>query len=447
MMAKVSCLVLLGVPGATMAQHPDGAMPVRVTGDWSVEVGPGEVELAGRLIELPAAVVLAAPPGELVEVAGERYGKLRAFNPDTAGWVKGDKLRGLITQECSATGKLVPESVVVRTAAGGPPCVLDTDYSIDPFWGTFGRIDGGAIGAEQEVFVDYTYGPDRLDSIVVDAQGQVRLIAGEPSVGAFPPPEPADGEIAIVNVWVPGRTTELSDDNLYPIQPLPEVAVEPTADQLLPKTLAKLRAGEDVTIVSWGDSVTNGGGVGGANVPGWYQNQFATRLQARFPQANVKLITAAWGGRNSRIYMDQPRGAEKDFVRDVLEPKPDLVTIEFVNDAYLNEEQVKVQYDEIMGHMKGIGAEVILITPHLVRPDWLGKDTMKFDADPRAYVRGLKAYASENNIALADASALWCRLWRLGIPYMTIEANSINHPDERGHKLFADALMAVFPEE
>ena len=447
MMAKVSCLVMLGVPAGAMGQHPDGAMPVRVTGDWSVEVGPGEVELAGRLIALPDAVALDVPPGELVEVAGERYAKLRAFNPDTAGWVKGDKLRGLITQECTATGKLVPESVVVRTTADGQPCVLDTDYAIDPFWGTFGRIEGGAIGAEQEVLVDYTYGPDRLDSIVVNEQGQIRLIAGEPSIGAFPPPEPGDGETAVVNIWVPGRTTELSDDNLYPIQPLPEVVVEPTADQLLPKTLAKLRAGEDVTIVSWGDSVTCGGGVGAANVDGWYQNQFAARLQARFPQANVKLITAGWGGRNSRIYMDQPRGAEKDFVRDLLEPKPDLVTIEFVNDAGLNEEQVKVQYDEIMGHMNGIGAEVILITPHLVRPDWLGKDTMKFDEDPRAYVRGLRAYAAENSIGLADASALWTRLWRLGIPYMTIEANSINHPDERGHKLFADALMAAFPAE
>ncbi len=447
MMADLSCLALFAVMGAALAQPLDGAMPVRVTGEWSVEVGPGSVQIQGTSIDLEEAVRLDVPPGELVAVTGERHGELRVFNPDVSGWVKGDKLRGLITQECSATDKLVPESLVVRPAADGAPYVLGTDYALDPFWGTVGRIEGGAILAGQEVFVDYTYGPDRLDSIVADEQGQLRLIPGKPSVGAFPPPEPGEGETAIVNIWVPGRTTELSDDNLYAIQPLPEVAVEPTADQLLPKTLAKLRAGEDVTIVAWGDSVTNGGGVGRANVPGWYQNQFATRLQARFPQANVKLITAAWGGRNSRLYLDQPRGAEKDFVRDVLEPKPDLVTIEFVNDAYLSEAQVKVHYDEIMGHMNGIEAEVILITPHLVRPDWLGQDSMKFDEDPRPYVRGLKAYAADNGIALADASALWCRLWRLGIPYMTLEANSINHPDEHGHKLFADALMAVFPEE
>ncbi len=41
---------------------------------------------------------------------------------------------------------------------------------------------------------------------------------------------------------------------------------------------------------------------------------------------------------------------------------------------------------------------------------------------------------------------LWSRNWREGIPYTTLELNAINHPDERGMKLFADALMALFPQ-
>ena len=32
-----------------------------------------------------------------------------------------------------------------------------------------------------------------------------------------------------------------------------------------------------------------------------------------------------------------------------------------------------------------------------------------------------------------------------GIPYNTLMLNSINHPDERGMKLFADSLMELFP--
>jgi lysophospholipase L1-like esterase len=143
--------------------------------------------------------------------------------------------------------------------------------------------------------------------------------------------------------------------------------------------------------------------------------------------------------------MAQPRGSEKDFVRDVIEPHPDLVTIEFVNDAWLKDQALVDHYNEIMKRLSEANPEVILIAPHLVRPDWMGLNTYKFDEDPRPYVKGLKAYAQAHDLALADVSTLWCRLWRQGLPYMTLEANSINHPDARGHQLFADALMALFP--
>ena len=59
----------------------------------------------------------------------------------------------------------------------------------------------------------------------------------------------------------------------------------------------------------------------------------------------------------------------------------------------------------------------------------------------------LRRFAAEHNLALADASARWCRLYRQSIPYVTLEANSINHPDVRGMGIFAKALMSVFSEE
>ena len=69
----------------------------------------------------------------------------------------------------------------------------------------------------------------------------------------------------------------------------------------------------------------------------------------------------------------------------------------------------------------------------------------EIDHDPRPYVRGLRLFAENNRVALADASLLWGRLWRQGVPYSTLLVNAINHPDERGMALFADALMALFP--
>jgi lysophospholipase L1-like esterase len=448
MKQKVSCLVLLGIPAGVVAQNPLKAMPVRVSGPWEVAIGPGSVELQGRQITIGEEAVLQIPQPQTVSLKGELHPKLPVFDEQTGGWRKGARLKQLVTQECTATGLLVPESVVVRPAEGdGEPFALDADYKMDGFWATLGRVEGGAIGPDQPVLIDYDYSPSQLHSIAADGENRLRLALGEPGMGSMLPPELEDGQVAIGNVWVPGRTEALTEENLFPIEPQPPVErpEQSIAERLLPKTLAKLRAGEDVKIVAWGDSVTAGGGVG-AQVELRYQNRFAELLRERFPQANITMLTAGWGGQNSRGYMDAPRGGQYDFVRDVLEPKPDLVTIEFVNDAYLNEEQVQTHYAEIMGHLNGIGAEVILITPHLVRPDWMRMNTLKFDEDPRPYVKGLRRFAQENDIALADASIQWCRLWRQGIPYVTLEGNSINHPDARGHEIFARALIDLFPE-
>jgi hypothetical protein len=67
------------------------------------------------------------------------------------------------------------------------------------------------------------------------------------------------------------------------------------------------------------------------------------------------------------------------------------------------------------------------------------------DNDPRPYVAGLREFAAKHAVALADASRRYGRLWRQGIPYSSLMLNSINHPDERGMKIFADSLMALFP--
>ena len=60
-------------------------------------------------------------------------------------------------------------------------------------------------------------------------------------------------------------------------------------------------------------------------------------------------------------------------------------------------------------------------------------------------MKGLREFTAKHNLALADASLRYGRLWRQGIPHSTIMLNSINHPDARGMKLFADALMELFP--
>jgi hypothetical protein len=58
----------------------------------------------------------------------------------------------------------------------------------------------------------------------------------------------------------------------------------------------------------------------------------------------------------------------------------------------------------------------------------------------------LRRFARENRVPLADASRRWEELETLGIPYETLLANGINHPNARGHELFVEELMRFFPK-
>ena len=430
--------------GSSMGGEP---IRVRITGAWEVTVGPGALRLEdGRTVTVNEDAV-TVPVHAPILVEKERHPRLRVFAEKAAGWRRGERLKALVTQECSAAGALIPETVKAQ-AEDGTELSLNADFRVEGGWGTVGRVDGGKIGPNDPVSLSYRYYPNRLHAIAISGDGSVRLVEGTPGVGIQQLPELTVGETLIATVWLSGRVTAVAEDNLFVLDGTPPPASEwfGKAEERLPSTMAKLRNGEPLTIVAWGDSVTNGGGVGGDRTR-WYQHVFVAGLRQRFPTSDIALRTAAWPGGNSRGYMAAPPGGKYDFKRDVLDPKPGLVTIEFVNDAGLHGEALEKHYGKIMAILRENGSEVILITPHFVRPDWMRVTSLKFDDDPRPYVKGLRQFARENDVAVADAALLWGHLWREGIPYMTLEGNSINHPDTRGHRMFADALLGVFPEK
>ena len=413
-----------------------GGIQVTISPPWTLVLSgaaKGEAATARQ-------VTLDTP--DVVAVHDEQHGTLPVWDPKVAGIFRGARLEQMATAECSAAGTLVPGTVRIKSGPGDAAVYAEgKDYSLDPFWGRFGRLEASAIPDGKAVYADYSYVKQRLDSVVLDASGKAAVRRGAPAMGVVLPPALQPGDRPVVNVWIPGPVDALSEENLFPVTPdlapaLP--ASSDAAEKLLPNTLRKLRSGDPLTLVAWGDSVTN---------MGVYQVQFMAKLKERFPKAQINLITAAWGGRGSRNYLEAPAGGEKDFVRDVLDPKPDVVVMEWVNDAYLDEAGVQSHYGGILSRLRGVGAEVIILTPHLVRPDWMDMKTLKFDEDPRPYVKGLRRFAVENSVALADASKLWCQAWRRGLPYIAYLENSINHPDVRGHALFTQALMSLFPEK
>ena len=125
--------------------------------------------------------------------------------------------------------------------------------------------------------------------------------------------------------------------------------------------------------------------------------------------------------------------------------KADVVISEFVNDCGQGERIVKNDYPKFLKAFREAGSEWVIMTPHYVRPDWMGlKDCQDTDDDPRPFVKAVRAFAAANDVALADAARRWGHLWREGIPFSAMHVNDINHPGAPGMAIFADALMEVF---
>jgi hypothetical protein len=436
-------------PSARPQTAPEAGLEVDLAAvsDWEVRV-----TLTRRDTGAPPArtnMVVRVPPPEPVDVTAERHEGLPLFNPTAGGWARGAQLRLVRAQETTTPSLVDPASFVLRPGpdAAGPAYRLGTDFEADLVWGTVGRKTGGGISEDQPVFASYRCFPLRLDALVLTRDGRLEVRRGNPRAAAPKPGPVRAGELHLANLWLPGRVTKLATPNLFPIRETayPEAAVSlPTpAEQFLPKTLARLRAGERLRVLAWGDSVTDGSYLADPARERW-QEQFVTRLRAAFPQSSIELVTEAWGGRNTASYLAEPPGSPHNYREKVLGAQPHLVVSEFVNDAGLNPAQVEERYSRFLEDFRALGAEWIILTPHYVRPDWMGLDRERdIDHDPRPYVAGLRQFATQHGLALADAARRYGRLWRQGIPYTTLMLNSINHPDAVGLKLFADALMAL----
>lgn len=406
-----------------------------LSGDWDVRVS---------LADGTSHTVHVAPP-VMINVTAERYATLPVFNPKAAGWVKGAQLRGVKAQETTSSNLIDAASLILRAGpeSDAAQFTRGTDYELDPAWGTFGRLAEGAIKPDQPVFASYRHAQMRIDSVVLSADGKVVLRQGEPRAAAPVSPAVSAGERHLGNIYLPGLLTKLDPDHLFPILETAYPEAPPSRNATVDRLVRRLNAGQPLRILAWGDSVTDG-----AYLPDKqqrWQEQFVARLRERFPKSRIELLTQAWGGRNTGSYLAEPPGSPHNYRETVLAVKPDLIISEFVNDAGLKPEQVEERYSKLLADFKAINSEWIILTPHYVRPDWMGLTREReIDDDPRPYVEGLRRFAANHDVALADASLRYGRLWRQGVPYNALMLNAINHPDARGMRLFADALMALF---
>ncbi len=448
-------VLLAGLRG----EDPRPLAPVRAgyvwqKGDWTLLVRDTCTNAVFE-IDRPDFVTIKDEPMTLRTKDPAVYPWSRAkHDPDPIhwGWVAGTRLNAIKAYECTTRFALVPESLRVRKA-DGTPLVEGRDFESERTWGAVARLEGGRIGSNETVRVDYVYAKQRIDRIVKLADGSFALRCGKPAASYPIPPAVGQGEESVATVWTDAQTKKLADRNLFPTYETS--CAMPTfspggypAERLLPKTLAKLRAGGTVRVLAWGDSVTNGGYLPEADR---WQFQFVRRLAERYPTAKIELVSCGWGGRASASFRSvelAPPGVNHpyNYREKVLGAKADFCVMEFVNDCGKSREAVFREYGEILSDFRTQGTEWCILTPHYTRADWMGLPSQKYcDVDPRPYVRFVREFCADKGVALADASRIWGRLWRQGIPYKTLLVNDINHPNAQGMGYFADALMALFP--
>ncbi|MBP5621163.1 MAG: hypothetical protein J6X44_04025, partial [Thermoguttaceae bacterium] len=425
LLQKGVCLCALLAPLWNMiGSVANAAAPqMKLTGDFQVET-----TFNGKTVKLDVA-----PPTWQI-VVDEKYDNLPVYNPNASAWGRGRVLRAVNACECAMFGALEPESVVVKLESTGETLQRGIDYEFEDSSGALGRLEGGKIAADAVVLASYRCIESRIDSIVIDTQGNISLIPGKAVVLSPEPPVLKDGQKRLGNVYLTGRVDKLSEASLFPIDEAfanelnsldakafvenvdryyaengglkaSSVSSVGAAKKYLPKTWKKLGSGEEIRILAWGDSVTACGFL--PDDQRW-QVKFVERLQAMFPEAKITLLTEAWGGRSSDSYRNEPAGSPKNYNEKVLALKPDLIVSEFVNDAYMNEETVAKRYGEMKADFEANGMEWIILGPHYVRPDWMGLSSERdVDDDPRPLVKGLREFTAANNVPFADTPNLY----------------------------------------
>lgn len=355
-------------------------------------------------------------------------------------------------QLISCYGGLIPESVKITCTDEKTVYQPGKDFTVD---GKLSRISKVSTSEMKfPVYLFYDYRLQRIDSVILK-DGNLTYRTGK-EVRIIPAaPELEDGEVRVANVYLSADTVTLTEGNCYPISETRyPVKQEPVSDKLLPKTMKKLRSGEPLLILAWGDSITNIG----YEIPGWkkarWQVQFVEGLKKRFPNAKIKLVTEAWGGHNSNHYLDPNLnpgpGMPHNYQERVLDRKPDLIVSEWFNDNWMSYSLLtgsKSNYKKMLYDFRKIGAEWIIIAPQY------GSASGPFDAASQKnivhrsqYLSFLRQFAPANRIPLADVSARYVRLAKQGVPILALGTYGV-HPGHEGLKVFAETLLDLFPEE
>jgi acyl-CoA thioesterase I len=207
----------------------------------------------------------------------------------------------------------------------------------------------------------------------------------------------------------------------------------------LRRTRERLRASQPLTVCITGDSISEGYNASGFTGAPPHQPPYVDLVVDRLERAfgsRVTLRNYATAGWTS------DDGAAD--VERVANARPDLVIVAYgMNDAgYAEAPHFSANIERIMNGVRAGSpdAEFVLVSPMLPNPRWEYPVSERFDAYRDALARLCGA-----GTALADLTTLWRDvLVRKGVH--DLSGNGINHPNDFGHRLYAQVILALMVE-
>ena len=203
----------------------------------------------------------------------------------------------------------------------------------------------------------------------------------------------------------------------------------------LPRTMRRLRARDPLTIAVTGDSISEGFNASGfAGVPP-YQPAYVDLVVAGLTEAYGSAIalhnlaSAGWTSDNGLADAERVGAAA-----------PDLVIVAYgMNDAgYAEPAAFSANIAGILDEVRRRApAEFILVAPMLPNPEWHYPLMERFDA-----YRDALAKLGGDGAVLADVTTLWKALLERKSVY-DLTGNGINHPNDFGHQMYAQVLLAL----
>ena len=195
------------------------------------------------------------------------------------------------------------------------------------------------------------------------------------------------------------------------------------------RTRRDLDAGANVTIVAFGDSITEG-----YCVRRGFPSFWAEILREMYPDANVEMINSGNCGDTSMDGL-----ARLDF--SVLSYEPDLVTINFgINDCVLglDLDEFEMNFVEMVRRIRaGPNSEILLLSSQPL-------ETPPYDRMVLDYYQAVLRVAKEMDVGFVNVFGAWMRAVSSGTPLGSLIIPGLDHPNEAGYRIIAEELMRLF---